>query len=462
MNKENWVRNLLSFVGVILTLCIMLGGVSASAEEKYVIDNANLFTQAELQQLTEKASSLEEATTSKVMIFVDKSFRGEDSVAFAKKKYEQYRLPDNGIMIVLATEDRQIAVHTEMVDSTLDSVMPLLRANKMSEGVIALQDKFIQYFQGGVQQITQMNVQDQNTAILPAPENEQREATSAVVEKVVHQEKPTSMALYGLCFVLFIAFVLFCVLSYCQKKNMTEALEAELEKNASWQSKMKEQEQEHSDEIQEWCKSAEARTSEIHRLNQNLSMARSKIQKYESDFEVITILHPNIASEIEEYYRKKQEKADREKARQYDGYYATVMQESVSRGMLGKLRDALRQYEKLTSGERKWVTADLNALKHNLQVAEKLQQEYEEEQERRRCQKLARDFANSVENLKQSAQRLTLENRYRNVEALKREYQGLPTQAQNMLDVAFIQLWNQLYNNILHDCIFLLYPHHYT
>lgn len=449
MNMKKGLRRVLSFIGVWVILFSMLSVSFASAEEFYVIDKANLFSEVELQTLQEKASNLEKLTSAKIMIFVDQTFRGKDAEEFAQKKYEEYKLPDNGVMIVLATEEGQIAAHTEMVDAALDSVMPLLQARRIPEGLINLQDRFIEYFMcdnvtGGV--TTEIMPND---VVEASRKNDVEEITSTVAEKVVYEEKPSNTVMYGLCFCLFIGIILLAISNSCRVKKIKTELELEKEQTLSWQSKFKEKDKRHEEEINEWCASAEARTSEIKNLNQKLAESKKKIQKYEEDFEVISILHPNLAAEMEEYYRKKQEEADKESVYLFNNIvYPQAMDGAVTCEKLSQYRTAMKQYNNFTEGQKKWVVGDIDALRENLKVAEQLQKEYEKEQETLRCQKLANSFDYSIRNFNQSMTNLSLDNRHREIKRLMTNYNELPEQAKNLLGATLVQLFNQLYQNI--------------
>lgn len=439
----------MSFVGILMVVCFMLGVSVSSAEEMYVVDNAKLFSAAELQTLQEKASNLEEMTDAKIMIFVDKTFHGKNAEEVAQKKYEEYHLPDKGVMIVLATEEGQIAVHTEMMDAALDSVMPLLQAKKISEGLISLQDKFIKYFDSGnMIEVSHNEVTQDNLVVVPV-ETKFVEPTNTVVEKVVYKENHTSMALYGCCFILFIGIVLLIVVNSCRVKKIKNELEIQKEQVLTWQAKMKEKEAYYKEEIDEWCASAEARTSEIQHLNQRLSESKKRIQEYEDEFEIISLLHPNLATEMEEYYRKKQEEADQQSARNFDASYLNAMDGPVKREKLNQYQTVMQHYNHLTEGEKRWISVDIESLQKNLSAAEELQKEYEKEQETLRCQELARKFEYDIGIFNQSMASQTLEKRYQKVNSLMNDYNVLPKQAKSILKGSSVQIFEQLYQKIL-------------
>lgn len=428
MSKKNVVRKFLSVFGVFLVLLFMLG--TANAEEQYIIDNADLFTQAELRLLTERATSLEKANSAKVMIYVDEEFPVEDALEFAKNKYAEYHLPNNGVMIVLATSGSIAASSnnpsiTNQIDSTLDSVMSLLEDGKLAEGLIELQSKFIQHL-GGAKVVEQT-------------------ATT------VNQQKTTSPIVYVWSVGVSVAFIILCIQNHFRNKKAEEALEAEKEKNASWQNEIEAQKQELYQEISKErnAKLAQERNAKI--IKEELQAAQEEIRAYELDFEVIRNLYPNIVSEIEEYYRKKQEEADKKRAEEYDSCYREVMAQPVTREQLASLKNVLREYERLSANEKQWTSTDIAVLKENLQKAEEMQKKHEEAIERARCKKLAKEFEEAVRDLQNSAYSFNVEERYSRVERLLRKYQGLPMLARNMLDVSFMQLWQQFYTKIEYD-----------
>ena len=161
MNKT--IRTLILFA--LVTLICVSGVTVAFAEvnipsatsDFYVNDFAGVFTDDEKAALMTNAVSLaNEHNGIQVVVTTVKSLEGDTVENYAYKMYNQYGIgkDDMGLLILLATEDRQIRVEVGRAmegyinDSKAGRFMdkyaiPYLKEDKFNEGLISLQQAFI-------------------------------------------------------------------------------------------------------------------------------------------------------------------------------------------------------------------------------------------------------------------------------------------------------------------------------
>jgi len=131
--------------------------IPSATSEFYVNDFAGIFTEDEKTTLMANAVSLaNEYNGIQVVVTTVKSLEGESVENYAYKMYNEYGIgkDDMGLLILLATEDRQIRVEVGRAmegyinDAKAGRFMdkyaiPYLKENKFNEGLINLQQAFI-------------------------------------------------------------------------------------------------------------------------------------------------------------------------------------------------------------------------------------------------------------------------------------------------------------------------------
>ena len=83
---------------------------------KPVLDNAGIFSKAELRQLESFLANLDERTGIQIAVIVAKDLGGEDIESFSMKHAEQYKLgqkgTDNGVLLTVAMKEREVRIET--------------------------------------------------------------------------------------------------------------------------------------------------------------------------------------------------------------------------------------------------------------------------------------------------------------------------------------------------------------
>ena len=128
--------------------------------EFYVNDFANVFSEDQRISLIVKAEDLAKTTDKmQVVITTMETLNGEDPTKFANEMYKEYQIGENdmGALILLLTQDREIKVQlgknvepylsVRKLGSLVDeNAIPYLANDEFAQGLISLQEVFIQEF----------------------------------------------------------------------------------------------------------------------------------------------------------------------------------------------------------------------------------------------------------------------------------------------------------------------------
>jgi uncharacterized protein len=103
-------------------VALLLGPAMARSEVTvadtgaYVVDRAEIVPEATETNLANWLRELEQKTTAQVKVLTVKTTDGEDFFGFAQRHFDLWKLgqkgKDNGALIVLAIEERQVRIHT--------------------------------------------------------------------------------------------------------------------------------------------------------------------------------------------------------------------------------------------------------------------------------------------------------------------------------------------------------------
>ena len=134
-----------------LLSCIMISGlfftVSASENQPLIIDNASLLTSDEEKTLTESAQALQNEYGIDVVILTINSLNGASAQSYADTYYDNNGYGDDGILFLLAMEEREWYISTcgdaiyAFTDYGLDqlgeSILPYLSEGEYYSGFLA-------------------------------------------------------------------------------------------------------------------------------------------------------------------------------------------------------------------------------------------------------------------------------------------------------------------------------------
>jgi len=104
------LKKLLSLTLALLLLCTLT--VTAFADKAYIIDQAGLLDEYDSQTLTEMAVELQEAYGMDAVVLTVDSLNGTDAQTYADDYYDQNGYGENGVLMLLAMEEREYYITT--------------------------------------------------------------------------------------------------------------------------------------------------------------------------------------------------------------------------------------------------------------------------------------------------------------------------------------------------------------
>lgn len=150
-------RPVILFFGILLLLGVFLPAhaqqfIQIPSPQGYVTDLSGILSAGEKQILETRLQTVEKDTAVEVVILVVPTTQGEDISQFATRVFDQWKIgkkgKDNGLLIVLATQDRAYFMETgyglggTLPDALLgrigrEKMVPLFKDGKFSAGLIA-------------------------------------------------------------------------------------------------------------------------------------------------------------------------------------------------------------------------------------------------------------------------------------------------------------------------------------
>lgn len=139
---------LLHLAGIVLAVLFLPGiaftplGTAVCAAGEPVADSAGLFSQKEIQELTEKARSLSQKAGMDVVIVTEDDTGGKTSQDYADDYYDYNGYDTNGVLLLLDMDNRQVYISTSgrgityltdrRIDSMLDRLIPYMKKEDYS------------------------------------------------------------------------------------------------------------------------------------------------------------------------------------------------------------------------------------------------------------------------------------------------------------------------------------------
>ncbi len=395
MNKT--LRTLILFV--IVTLMCVSGITVAFAEvnipsatsDFYVNDFAGVFSEAEKGKLMENAVSLaNEHNGIQVVITTVNSLDGNSVEDYAYKMYNQYGIgkDDMGLLILLATEDRQIRVEVGRAmegyinDAKAGRFMdkyaiPYLKENKFNEGLISLQQAFIEEIKNCV---TSDGTTENNVDI------DINIDWGAVLFTIL-----IIAASGGLIF-----FVIFIVSKIRKKKQEKEeyirSLRGEIETLNNRIVRLNSTIDTEQRTIDNLKLEKRHMQDEINATNESLATLRSRHKR-------ILAIYPDADKKVDEMIEAEKVARDKEAAKKVDDLIASVINLAPDKVLVDRLASIKRKIDSLNSDEAKYLQSDMSRFNILCSKCNKLKREYEqkvEEERRRRLTEQRKDKAADI------------------------------------------------------------------
>lgn len=483
-------KSLVSCVLMLLLLVITCSPITAKAANSYVFpvieatsdfyvnDYAGLFTEEQKASMMEKAIKLDEeyggiqvvVTTVKTLddCLIEEGEKDIEQIAYAM--FTQYGIgqDDMGILILFASEDREVRIETgyQMQTYITDAKsvelrdkygMDYFRNNQFAEGLVSLQNGTISAIKSEVPQ--DWNVPVSSTKNDGKVTNNVAEANKVVQNDVVKTDSKKNGiggAIYAIWAALIAMIIglgvaikgLFSTKSkanaekeksekelksqketYEQKmaslksghsKKIQEAVDLNSE---TWKLAMNQQKEAYEKEISRLSNTAEGQMQmlekkerEITGLNQELKRINAELEKMKDTYSRIKALHPDL--NFEQEVMEMIENEFKQSAAEADAKIAQSASLSADKDNIGVFDEAIRVYQSADTEVQKYMNTDVGMLRRLYEESVSLKKEYERAEQEKRDRAAAQ---NAFEKIGAIITGITI-GTYENYETLDRAY----------------------------------------
>lgn len=328
--------------------------VETQTPEFYVNDFADVFSEEQEQALMQKALDLVESYNGiQVVVTTIKSLEGSSPEEYAYTMYNQYGIGKDsmGILILLATEDREVRIETGqkmqmyITDSLCGRILDkygidYLKDNKFAEGLISVQDATIN------------EIKERVT-------NNWYEVSS---KKADFSFDFGSFMLKVLMFVVLPAGVI--VLVIFAVKKVSKAKKAKIqsiisENDEKWNKTINEKENNWNYQLEKVKQELSFAKISNNDLESRNDLLLNELDEMNNKYERIKKLHPNIESEIYQMIQNE----FKDEAKKYDSQYSTLLETKPSAKNKERFSKAIEEFENLPSEVKKYTTLDIKELK---------------------------------------------------------------------------------------------------
>lgn len=395
--------------------------IPAATSDFYVNDFAQVFSTDEKSRLMDNAITLSnEHDGIQVVVTTVESLNGDSIENYALQMYNQYGIgkDDMGILILLATGDRQIRVEVgKAMESYINDskagrfidkyAIPSLKDNKFDDGLINLQENLISEI------VTCIEKEDSQT---------NANIISADLEPKKVDAKQFIFSFFGLvAIILLIILVIYYIHKIVEKNNKTKEtinnLTDELEKNKKmfiqkeqhFQYEISSIKEQHQKEKASLIEKANYRNTEllnkyerqlsslnkqIYNLSEENNQINSKCQAIQKEYsalkdryERVNKLYPKADEEVTAMIEEEVRQYDMKKAREVNQLIIEVINLKASKDIVSDISSVLSSYHSLEEKQKSYVESDINKLKQLYQDSVELKEEYERKLEEERILK---------------------------------------------------------------------------
>ena len=395
-----WVILLGVFCFGFFNLASASTSIPKATSDFYVNDFVHLFSDEQHRQLMENAVELAEKYDGvQVVVTTIESLNGATLEPYATEMYNTYGIgkDSKGLLILLSTGDRQIRVEVgkgmeayindSKAGRFIDKyALPLLKANKFDEGLIRLQEAFVDEIEKLYD--AENTVVTENSGTVGVIGNEKTDMTSVTTkdsaEIVSNSESTQSLLLPA-----FISFIFSFVVAYCfgrfSNRNGDKRAREKLKRD------FEQREAEFESQIESMKKNNEMVSNERRRLENKVCDLTNEIQNIKDELKK--------ANEYIKYSKKvcanldqmvegcKKEDADMAVASEIDKRISEVLGLEASMDIVYRLRSVINTYNNASKDQQAFVKSDVKALYALYAASKKLKDKYEDEQARRRARK---------------------------------------------------------------------------
>lgn len=389
MNKTLRVLTLIMLTAVLFFSTVMFvfasASIPAATSDFYVNDFAGVFSEQEKSKLMTNAVTLaNEFDGIQVVVTTIKSLEGDTVENYAYNMYNQYGIGKNdmGLLILLATEDRQIRVEVGRAmegyinDAKAGRFMdkyaiPYLKENKFNEGLISLQEAFITEIKECVGSDTTTDKSSDDIKI-----NIDWGAVFSVIAIIL---------VIGAGVWLVVTVVIRIRKNRQEKEQYIEGLNAEITSLKSTVARLQ--------------MAIENLQQVRNQLRNDLEDTRHKLSNLQSRHKRILAIYPDANKKVDEMIEAEKVARDKEAAHRVDVRIASVIKHKPTKELVSMLCDIKSDYDYLSSAQKKYVESDMEKFDALYNACVSLKREYDEQVERERIRKLTEERKQKAANI---------------------------------------------------------------
>lgn len=376
--------------------------IPEATSDFYVNDFADVFTEEEKSHLMENAVGLaDEHDGIQVVVTTIKTLEGNSIEDYAVQMYNQYGIgkDDMGLLILLATEDRQIrvevgkAMEAYINDSKagryIDNyAIPYLKENKFNEGLINLQEKLIE-------EVVNVIGKESATNVAVTPSSSEEKADFSWVFNVL-------IGLIVIFLIYFISTTIMHQIDLKRKKHQDEIdeLNQKLEKAKQLEieqtnllelnrNSLYEKISNLSDEITSLQQELRSIKEEKRSLSNSYSALLNKYNTLQDRYSRAMSLHPSIDDDVSTMIEEEIRQKDMAAAHAVDSSIEEVINLPASKDIVDQLDNVISKYSRLSEKQKSYMQSDIKKLNQLHDSSLKLKQDYEKKLELERQQKCA-------------------------------------------------------------------------
>ncbi|MBQ8043482.1 MAG: TPM domain-containing protein [Clostridia bacterium] len=357
-----------------VTYAFANANIPAATSDFYVNDFAGVFAEEEKSKLMTNAVTLaNEFDGIQVVVTTIKSLEGDTVENYAYNMYNQYGIgkDDMGLLILLATEDRQIRVE---VGRTMEGyindakagrfmdqyAIPYLKENKFNEGLISLQEAFIAEIRDSVKT-------EKGTGKGDAGNN-------VNVDWVAMFGVIAIICVVGACVWLVISVVIRIKKKSEEKKQYIEGLNDEIASLKSTVATL----QITRDNLQQ----------DRNHLYGDLEDTRQVLSNLQSRHNRILEIYPDADRKVDEMIEAEKIARDKAAANRVDEHISEVINLKPDKNLVSRLETIKSEIDFLNFDESKYLESDLDKFNRLYSACLTLKREYDEELEQERIRRL--------------------------------------------------------------------------
>lgn len=344
--------------------------IPAATSDFYVNDFAGVFSDEEKSKLMTNAVNLSnELDGIQVVVTTIKSLDGDTVENYAYNMYNQYGIgkDDMGLLILLATEDRQIRVEVgRAMEGYINDAkggrfidqyaIPYLKENKFNEGLISLQEAFI-------------------TEIRDSVNSEKVDGAGKINVDWV--------AIFGVIGIILVVGVVVILVIYVVRRVKRKAKEKK----------------EYIDGLNSEIASLKCTVEMLRTIKRNLQTDKSNVESelettkntlstLQSRHKRILKVYPDADKKVDEMIEAEKVARDKAAANRVDELISTVMTRKPDKDLVSKLCSIKSEYDYLSSTQKKYVESDMKKFEALYDACASLKREYDEQIERERIRRL--------------------------------------------------------------------------